>query len=70
VIDGLKDLPFAPSMPIKSIPSKSLGERLGMGVAELNEPEDDVEAKVKSTSYLLFWGLKLIGRATSPQKRV
>lgn len=36
-------------MPIKSIPSKSLGERLGLGLAELNDPEDDVEAKVKRT---------------------
>ena len=50
VIDGLKDLPFAPSVPVKSIPSRSLGERLGLGVAELNEPEDDVEMKVKSMS--------------------
>jgi len=51
VIDGLKDLPFAPSVPVKSIPSRSLGERLGLGVAELNEPEDDVEMKVKSMSF-------------------
>ena len=57
VIDGLKDLPFAPSAPVKSIPSKSLGEQLGMGVAELNEPEDDVEAKVKSKSLLPSWSM-------------
>lgn len=53
MIDGLKDLPFAPSVPVKSIPSKSLGERLGLGVAELNDPEDDVEAKVKRTFLII-----------------
>jgi hypothetical protein len=53
VIEGLKDLPFAPSAPIKSIPSKSLGERLGLGVNELNEPEDDVEAKIKRKPSLI-----------------
>jgi hypothetical protein len=53
VIEGLKDLPFAPSAQTKEIPNRSLGDRLGLGLDELNDPEDDVETRVKS-AYPLF----------------
>jgi hypothetical protein len=41
-----------------------------MGVAELNEPEDDVEAKVKSKSLLPLWRTGLTGRVIAPQEWV
>jgi len=41
-----------------------------MGVAELNEPEDDVEAKVKRMSFPSMWGIKLTGRIITPQEWV
>jgi len=37
-----------------------------MGVAELNEPEDDVEAKVKSKCCLPLWSMELTGRIIAP----
>lgn len=49
IIDGLRDLPFAPGAQVKGVPTKSLGATLGVGNTGMNDPEDDVEAKVKST---------------------
>jgi histone deacetylase 1/2 len=50
ILEGLKDLPFAPGAQMKGIPNKSLGAILGIGSSGLNDPEDDVEAAVHSES--------------------
>lgn len=47
-------MPFAPGVQMKGIPSKSLGTTLGVGTSEMNEPEDDVEAAVKSRWPVFF----------------
>lgn len=40
-------MPFAPGVQMKGIPGKSLGVMLGIDTS-MDDPEDDVEAKVKS----------------------
>lgn len=41
-------MPFAPGAQVKGVPTKSLGAALGVENTGMNDPEDDVEAKVKS----------------------
>ena len=51
ILEGLKDMPFAPGVQMKGIPNKSLGATLGIDSSGLNDPEDDVEAAVNSESH-------------------
>lgn len=41
-------MPFAPGVQMKGVPTRSLGAALGLGDTGMNDPEDDVEARVKS----------------------
>lgn len=52
ILEGLKDMPFAPGVQMKGIPNKSLGATLGIGSTGLNDPEDDVEASVNSEPFI------------------
>lgn len=54
VLENLRNLPHAPGAQMQNVPSRRLGKELGMKDGDLSDPEDEVEARIKSELSPLF----------------
>lgn len=48
ILENLRNLPHAPGAQMQNVPSRRLGKELGMKDGDLSDPEDEVEARVRS----------------------
>lgn len=48
VLENLRNLPHAPGVQMQSVPGRPLGKELRMRDGDLSDPEDEVEARIKS----------------------
>ena len=54
VLENLRNLPHAPGAQMQNVPTRPISKEIGMKNGELSDPEDEVEARLKSTSYPSF----------------
>lgn len=50
MFENLRNLPFAPSAQMRSVPSKTIGQVLGITDGGDEEPEDEIDQRIKSES--------------------
>lgn len=53
MFENLRNLPFAPSAQMRSVPSKTIGQVLGITDGGDEEPEDEIDQRIKSGSTIL-----------------
>lgn len=53
MFENLRNLPFAPSAQMRSVPSKTIGQVLGITDGGDEEPEDEIDQRIKSESTIL-----------------
>lgn len=54
MFENLRNLPFAPSAQMRSVPSKTIGQALGITDGGDEEPEDEIDQRIKSESTILL----------------
>lgn len=50
MFENLRNLPFAPSAQMRSVPSKTIGQVMGITDGGDEEPEDEIDQRIKSES--------------------